>query len=43
MRQILRDHQVDGFVLTGSLDVVIDNSGDDSLRGLTLSQNQAEF
>lgn len=30
--------RVDGFVLTGALDAVIDNSGDDSLRGLTLSQ-----
>lgn len=30
--------QVDGFVLTGSLDAVEDNSGDDSLRGLTFSQ-----
>ncbi|WP_146579571.1 TolC family protein [Neorhodopirellula pilleata] len=30
--------QVDGFVLTGALDSVVDNSGDDSLRGLTLGQ-----
>ena len=30
--------RVDGFVLTGALDAVVDNSGDDSLRGLTLSQ-----
>lgn len=30
--------QVDGFVLTGSLDSVSDNSGDSSLRDLTLSQ-----
>lgn len=30
--------QVDGFVLTGALDAVEDNSGDDSLRGLTFSQ-----
>jgi len=30
--------RVDGFVLTGALDPVIDDSGDDSLRGLTLSQ-----
>lgn len=30
--------RVDGYVLTGALDAVIDDSGDDSLRGLTLSQ-----
>ena len=30
--------QVDGYVLTGALDAVTDNSGDDSLRGLTFSQ-----
>lgn len=30
--------RVDGFVLTGALDPVVDNSGDDSLRGLTFSQ-----
>ncbi|WP_417750051.1 TolC family protein [Rosistilla oblonga] len=30
--------RIDGFVLTGALDAVVDNSGDDSLRGLTLSQ-----
>ncbi|MCO8123343.1 TolC family protein [Stieleria sp. TO1_6] len=30
--------RVDGFVLTGALDAVVDRSGDDSLRGLTLSQ-----
>ena len=30
--------RVDGFVLTGGLDDVIDGSGDDSLRGLTFSQ-----
>ncbi len=30
--------RVDGYVLTGALDPIIDNSGDDSLRGLTLSQ-----
>ena len=30
--------RVDGFVLTGALDPVGDNSGDDSLRGLTFSQ-----
>lgn len=30
--------RVDGFVLTGGLDAVVDNSGDDSLRGLTFSQ-----
>ncbi len=30
--------RVDGYVLTGALDAVIDNSGDDSLRGLTFSQ-----
>ncbi len=30
--------RVDGFVLSGALDAVIDESGDDSLRGLTLSQ-----
>lgn len=30
--------RVDGYVLTGALDAVPDNSGDDSLRGLTFSQ-----
>ena len=30
--------QVDGYVLTGALDAVEDRSGDDSLRGLTFSQ-----
>jgi len=30
--------KVDGFVLTGGLDPVVDNSGDDSLRGLTFGQ-----
>lgn len=30
--------QVDGYVLTGALDSVIDGSGDDGLRGLTFSQ-----
>ena len=30
--------KVDGLVLTGGLDAVIDNSGDDGLRGLTFSQ-----
>lgn len=30
--------KVDGYVLTGGLDAVPDHSGDDSLRGLTLSQ-----
>ncbi|MEP0426377.1 TolC family protein [Rhodopirellula bahusiensis] len=30
--------RIDGYVLTGSLDPVVDNSGDDSLRGLTFSQ-----
>jgi cobalt-zinc-cadmium efflux system outer membrane protein len=30
--------QVDGYVLTGALDAVEDNSGDDSLRGLTFGQ-----
>lgn len=30
--------RVEGYVLTGSLDAVEDNSGDDSLRGLTFSQ-----
>lgn len=30
--------KVDGYVLTGGLDAVSDNSGDDSLRGLTFSQ-----
>ena len=30
--------RVDGYVLTGALDPVVDNSGDDSLRGLTYSQ-----
>ncbi len=30
--------RVDGYVLTGGLDAIVDNSGDDSLRGLTFSQ-----
>ena len=30
--------KVNGYVLTGALDAVQDNSGDDSLRGLTFSQ-----
>lgn len=30
--------QVDGYLLTGALNAVINNSGDDSLRGLTLDQ-----
>lgn len=30
--------KVDGLVLTGGLDAVIDNSGDDGLRGFTFSQ-----
>ncbi|MCA9134211.1 MAG: TolC family protein [Planctomycetales bacterium] len=30
--------KVDGYVLTGALDAVSDESGDDSLRGLTFSQ-----
>ncbi len=30
--------KVDGYVLSGALDAVTDNSGDDSLRGLTFSQ-----
>jgi len=30
--------RLDGYVLSGSLDPVEDNSGDDSLRGLTFSQ-----
>ena len=30
--------KVNGFVLTGGLDPVVDRSGDDSLRGLTFSQ-----
>ena len=30
--------KVDGFVLSGSLDAVIDRSGSDSLRGLTFGQ-----
>jgi cobalt-zinc-cadmium efflux system outer membrane protein len=30
--------QVSGFVLTGGLDATVDQSGDDSLRGLTFSQ-----
>jgi cobalt-zinc-cadmium efflux system outer membrane protein len=30
--------QIDGFVLTGALDTVRDDSGDDSLRGLTFGQ-----
>ncbi len=32
------DAKVKGFVLTGGLDATVDLSGDDSLRGLTLSQ-----
>ncbi|AMV32228.1 Cobalt-zinc-cadmium resistance protein CzcC precursor [Pirellula sp. SH-Sr6A] len=30
--------QIDGYLLTGALNAVIHNSGDDSLRGLTLGQ-----
>lgn len=30
--------QIDGYLLTGALNSVINNSGDDSLRGLTFSQ-----
>jgi cobalt-zinc-cadmium efflux system outer membrane protein len=30
--------QIDGYLLTGALNSVINNSGDDSLRGLTLGQ-----
>jgi cobalt-zinc-cadmium efflux system outer membrane protein len=30
--------RVDGFVLSGGLDPMNDQSGDDSLRGLTFSQ-----
>ncbi|TWU17532.1 Cobalt-zinc-cadmium resistance protein CzcC precursor [Novipirellula galeiformis] len=30
--------RVDGYVLTGALEAVLDNSGDDGLRGLTFSQ-----
>ncbi|MCR9294005.1 MAG: TolC family protein [bacterium] len=30
--------QIDGYLLTGALDPVVDNSGDDSLRGLTFGQ-----
>jgi outer membrane protein, heavy metal efflux system len=30
--------QIDGFLLTGALDPIMDESGDDSLRGLTFSQ-----
>jgi cobalt-zinc-cadmium efflux system outer membrane protein len=30
--------QIDGYLLTGALNAVINNSGDDSLRGLTLDQ-----
>jgi cobalt-zinc-cadmium efflux system outer membrane protein len=30
--------QIDGYLLTGALNAVINNSGDDSLRGLTLGQ-----
>ncbi len=30
--------RIDGYLLTGALESVINNSGDDSLRGLTLSQ-----
>lgn len=30
--------KIDGYVMTGGLDPVIDDSSDDSLRGLTLSQ-----
>ena len=32
------DAKVKGFVLTGGLDATVDLSGDDSLRGLTMSQ-----
>jgi cobalt-zinc-cadmium efflux system outer membrane protein len=30
--------QIDGYLLTGALNSVVNNSGDDSLRGLTLGQ-----
>lgn len=30
--------QIDGFLLTGALNAVVNDSGDDSLRGLTLGQ-----
>lgn len=30
---------IDGYVLTGALDAVVDQSGDDSLRGLTFRSN----
>ena len=30
--------QIDGNLLSGALNAVINNSGDDSLRGLTLNQ-----
>jgi cobalt-zinc-cadmium efflux system outer membrane protein len=30
--------QIDGYLLTGALNAVVNKSGDDSLRGLTLSQ-----
>ena len=30
--------QIDGYLLSGALNSVIDGSGDDSLRGLTFSQ-----
>ncbi|EMI15295.1 cation resistant determinant protein C [Rhodopirellula maiorica SM1] len=30
--------RVDGYVLSGALEAMVDNSGDDSLRGLTFSQ-----
>ena len=30
--------RLDGYVLSGGLDLIIDDSGDDSLRGLTFSQ-----
>jgi cobalt-zinc-cadmium efflux system outer membrane protein len=30
--------RIDGYVLSGGLDPIIDDSGDDSLRGLTFSQ-----
>lgn len=30
--------RIDGYVLTGALDPIVDNSGDDSLRGLTFGQ-----
>ena len=30
--------RIDGYLLSGALNAVINNSGDDSLRGLTLGQ-----